>query len=199
MADLAEKGEGWWGDRLMEAATHRCLRWWGHVCGSCPGCVTVTGWYELRGGTWGPCHNTRTWTEIIWCFIACRFSLKKFYFSLYFHSVHIYLVKNGNMFIFQSKLTVQRELEAGGEQPPHCSQDCMGPAPWLLAISSQLIDPVMSSACWLVSWVCSLQSSHPQSSSCTAQCVAQNQGWLHYYRRTHKWWIWLSVTHGYFL
>lgn len=54
--------------------------------------------------------------------------------------------------------------------------------PWLPEASSQLIVPAMSSAYLLVSLVCSLLSSPPQSSNCTAQHAARSLGWHHYCR-----------------
>lgn len=51
--------------------------------------------------------------------------------------------------------------------------------PWLPEASSQLIVPAMSSAYLLVSLVCSLLSSPPQSSSCTAQHAARSLDWHH--------------------
>lgn len=56
-------------------------------------------------------------------------------------------------------------------------------APWLPGASSQPIAPARSSACWLVSSACSLLSSRPPSSNCTARRAAQNPGWLHYCAR----------------
>lgn len=58
-------------------------------------------------------------------------------------------------------------------------------APWLPGASSQPIAPVRSSVYWLASLACSLLSSRPLSSNCTAQHVAQNPGWLHYCERIH--------------
>lgn len=54
--------------------------------------------------------------------------------------------------------------------------------PWLPEASSQLIAPAMSSAYLLVSLACSLLSSPPQSSNCTAQYAARSLGWHHYCR-----------------